>query len=131
MYADVVQQREVFASAAESVAAGAFTATGKRRAVQVTVDGQGNLTEIKFPTSAYRTMAGGELGTLLLETITTARRQAIDAGIAQFAQLMPANLPLADILGGSVDVDAMLAEAARAMEEARATANRPEEAGDA
>ncbi|MFJ8582306.1 YbaB/EbfC family nucleoid-associated protein [Micromonospora sp. NPDC093277] len=120
MYADFNRQREAFAEASRDIATGTFTVTAKRRAFQVTVDGQGNLTEIKFLTGAYRTMPGAELGSLLLETITAARRQAVDAGIAHFERLMPAQLPLTEILGGSFDGDKMFADALRAIDELRA-----------
>ncbi|MBW4701842.1 MULTISPECIES: YbaB/EbfC family nucleoid-associated protein [unclassified Micromonospora] len=79
------------------------TVTAKNRAVAVTVDSRGAVTAIKFPTSAYRTMAGPELGELLVDTIEAARGEAMARTVAAFESLLPAGLPMMDLLTGGVD----------------------------
>ncbi|MFD9287626.1 YbaB/EbfC family nucleoid-associated protein [Streptomyces sp. NPDC060030] len=49
------------------------TATSKDRLVTATVDARGTLTELKFNSSRYRSMAPTELAALLAETISKAQ----------------------------------------------------------
>jgi DNA-binding protein YbaB len=117
MFAEFAQQRDALTEAAREIAQGSFTVTAKKRAFSVTVDSNAELTEIKFLTGAYRSMARAELAGQLVEAIGEARRQAIAAGLARFQGLVPPELPLADIMSGSFDVESMLADALNALEE--------------
>ncbi|WP_229404482.1 YbaB/EbfC family nucleoid-associated protein [Micromonospora sp. NBRC 110038] len=99
------------------------TVTAKNRAVAVTVDSRGTVTAIKFPTSAYRSMAGPELGELLVDTIGSARDEALARTVAAFESLLPAGLPMIDLLTGEADpergplpMDRLLAEVFRVAE---------------
>jgi DNA-binding protein YbaB len=51
------------------------TATSKDRLVTATVDARGTLTELKFNSSRYRSMAPSELSAVLTETIGRAQRE--------------------------------------------------------
>jgi DNA-binding protein YbaB len=116
-YAEFEQQKVAISGFEREVAAAQTTVTAKNRAVSVTVDGRGDLVEIKFPTNLYRTMAPAELGSLLVETTKTARDQARESAADMFRGLVPAGVPVLDMLNGSVDFDEMMREAMRVVNE--------------
>lgn len=91
------------------------TVESKNRELSVTVDGRGDVTAIKFRTRAYRAMSPTELGTLLVDTIGAARRESLGRATAAFAPVLPAGLPLQDMLAGPVDLDRMMGDAVTAM----------------
>lgn len=105
----------------DGLAATQTTISPKNRAISVTVDGQGELTEVKFPTNAYRTMPPVELGRLIADTVTEAREQARRKSIGMFESLLPAGLPVADMLSGPVDFDAVMAQIDEVVRSARST----------
>ncbi|MFD9890250.1 YbaB/EbfC family nucleoid-associated protein [Amycolatopsis sp. NPDC059027] len=65
------------------------TATAPGRAVAVTVGAQGEISDLSFPTPAYRRMAPAELAAVLLATIADARQQAT----AEMEALLKPHLP--------------------------------------
>ncbi|TCB95431.1 YbaB/EbfC family DNA-binding protein [Micromonospora zingiberis] len=92
------------------------TVVAKSRAVSITVDGRGDLTDVKFPTGAYRKMAPAELSTLLVETVTSARNQARASMNEALQTILPGGMA-ADFLTNSVDIDEIMGEAMRAANE--------------
>ncbi|WP_285680327.1 YbaB/EbfC family nucleoid-associated protein [Actinoplanes sp. NBRC 103695] len=101
------------------IAEATTTVTSKNRAVTVTVNAQGEPTEVKFLTGAYRTMAPAELGTLIVETIRAAQDEARRKAASLFAELLPAGMPVLDMLTGPVDFDATLREITQVFDEAK------------
>ncbi|MEU4339263.1 YbaB/EbfC family nucleoid-associated protein [Micromonospora lupini] len=90
--------------------------TAKNRAVVATVDGRGDLTDLKFPTRAYRAMAPAELSALLVETVAAARDQAR----AEMNQLVQSVLPTGlavNFLNEMVDVNDIIDGAMHAADE--------------
>lgn len=65
------------------------SATAPRQALKVTVNSQGEVTEIEFPTGAYKRMAPVELSQMLLTTIQKARTTAM----AEVAEVLAGHLP--------------------------------------
>ena len=112
-YADFERQKLALADIKREMSTAQTTITPKNRALTVTVDGRGDVVEIKFPTNSYRTMAPAELGNLLVETIQTAREQAREQSLNAFKSVLPANLPIMDMLNGSTSADDMIREAMR------------------
>lgn len=88
--------------------------TSHNRAVTITVDGQGEISAVAFPTNAYRSMAPAELGDLLVATIRDARRAAAQTAAALYTPLLPGGSRLGDVLAGDLDLDGMISEAIRA-----------------
>ncbi|GAB6901839.1 YbaB/EbfC family nucleoid-associated protein [Kineosporia succinea] len=83
-------------------------ATPKNKMFTVTVGGRGEVQDITFRASAYRSLAPAELGKLLVETIEEARSQAIAAGMASIAELTPnAALPL-DLMNPASTMDDLM-----------------------
>lgn len=112
--ADFERSQTAIESIREDLADSTTTVTAKNRAVEVTVDGQGEITEIKFPTKKYRTMAPAELGSLLVETLADARQQAVQRATNLMRTAMPNSRPLLDALGGdSADIDTLIEDLGR------------------
>ncbi|GAA4545205.1 YbaB/EbfC family nucleoid-associated protein [Amycolatopsis samaneae] len=76
LLADYRRQRDELAETRRKIEEISVTATAPGRAVTVTVGAQGEISELGFPTPAYRRMAPAELATVLLTTIADARRRA-------------------------------------------------------
>lgn len=99
--AEFERQKAAIGEIQSGLAATVSTVTAKNRAVEVTVDSQGAVATIKFPTSAYRTMSGSELGELLVATIRSARAEAMARTVAAFDAVLPAGVPMLDLLTGA------------------------------
>ncbi|MGH3664208.1 MAG: YbaB/EbfC family nucleoid-associated protein [Micromonosporaceae bacterium] len=109
--ADFERSQTAIDSIREELADSTTTVTAKNRAVEVTVDGQGEVTEITFPTKKYRSMAPAELGSLLVETLADARQQAVRRATTLMRTAMPNSGPLLEALGGdSGEIDALVEE---------------------
>lgn len=102
-YAELTRQRAALVEIQRELAAAELTVTAKNRAVAVTVDSRGTATGIRFPTGAFRSMAAAELGQLLVETISAARDQMMARTVEQFQELLPAGMPMLDLLTATGD----------------------------
>ncbi|MFI7119456.1 YbaB/EbfC family nucleoid-associated protein [Amycolatopsis sp. NPDC049868] len=76
LLADYRRQRDQLSEMQRKLKEISVTATAPGRAVAVTVGAQGEITDLGFPTTAYRRMAPAELATVLLATIADARQRA-------------------------------------------------------
>ncbi|NBM20622.1 YbaB/EbfC family nucleoid-associated protein [Streptomyces sp. GC420] len=74
------------------------TVTAKDRSVEATVGAQGEVTNLRFPTSRYRTMAPAELANAVMTTIAAARSQAA-------SQLLDIYRPFGPVPGLSPDAE--------------------------
>lgn len=95
------------------------TVRSKNRALSVTVNAQGEPTEVKFLSGAYRTMAPAELGTLIVEQVRAAQNEARRKAASLFAELLPGGMPVLDMLTGPVDFDAAMREITSVFDEAK------------
>lgn len=108
LLADYRKEREEADENRRRINAVTGTATSRRREVKVTVSARGEVTEVDFPTSAFRRMTPKELGELILTTIAEARAQALE----QVDQLPFAKglfgLKPSEMLTGDLDMDSLL-----------------------
>ncbi|MGW6391740.1 YbaB/EbfC family nucleoid-associated protein [Streptomyces sp. NPDC055103] len=74
--AEFEETRTRLDEAAAEAARISVTVTAKDRTVEATVGAQGELTQLRFPTNRYRTMAPAELASIVMGTIAAARSQA-------------------------------------------------------
>ncbi|MEO3742080.1 YbaB/EbfC family nucleoid-associated protein [Plantactinospora sp. B5E13] len=116
-YAEFERQKQAITEVRRELSTAQTTVTAKNRALTVTVDGRGDLVEIRFPTNSYRTMAPAELANLLMETVKTARDQARGRTANAFQTLLPTGLPLLDMLNGTADFDDLMRETVRVVTE--------------
>jgi DNA-binding protein YbaB len=112
-FADFERSQTAIAAIRDELADSTTTVTSKNRAVQVTVDGHGEVTEISFPTKKYRTMAPAEFGSLLVATLAEARQEAVERATNLVSAAMPNSAPLFETLGGSADLDTVMADLAQ------------------
>jgi len=98
-----------------STVAETVTATSKNRAISVTVDGRGEVVGMKFHNRAYRTMAPAQLAALLIETISEARHAHQEAVGQALAAILPASVPVMDLLRSDFDAERMMEDGVAAV----------------
>jgi DNA-binding protein YbaB len=87
------------------------SATAPRQAVKVTVNAQSEVTEIEFPTAAYKRMAPVELSQMLITTIQKARSKAMAEVADLLARHLPEGVAAGDLLQGKADLGGLLPQA--------------------
>jgi hypothetical protein len=110
-------QRERLARAQTQLAGSATKVTSKDHLLTVTLDERGDLASLVFHGTRYRRVAPTELAAVVVETLRTARAQALERMTELFAPFFPAGMPLQDLMRGDVDLDAMFADAVRTADE--------------
>lgn len=73
-----------------------------------TVDATGRLTELKFHTDGYRSMAPAELSAALVEVIDRAQRQMAERVASVYEAFAPEGVDTAAVMRGEVDVEQTL-----------------------
>ncbi|MGW4757712.1 YbaB/EbfC family nucleoid-associated protein [Streptomyces chartreusis] len=92
-----------FSSTQEKLRSLSASATSPKRLLTVTVGAQGELTEVKFHTEAYRTMARAELEHTVMETIVRAREDVLAKMREVVSPLAPQGMSVDDIMSGRFD----------------------------
>ncbi|MEC3980606.1 YbaB/EbfC family nucleoid-associated protein [Amycolatopsis sp. H20-H5] len=108
--AEYQRRREGLGDMQRGLRAIAATATAPRQVVQVTVGHGGEVTELKFPTNAYRRMAPVELATTILATIAEAREKALGEASALLAPMLPPGFDARAMFSGETELDTLLPE---------------------
>ncbi|SNY69848.1 YbaB/EbfC family nucleoid-associated protein [Paractinoplanes atraurantiacus] len=128
MMAELERHKAAIGDLQNGLASSETNVTSKSRAITVTVDGQGELTGIRFVTNAYRSMAPAELASLIVETVREAREKSRAHAVQLFSQVMPSGIPIMEMLNGPVDFDSAMADIQQAFRDAES--DRPGRAGD-
>lgn len=84
------------------------TATSQRQSVKVTVNGKGELVELKFPTDSYKKMAPIELANIIVETFTKAREQVAEEVAEVVSAMAPEGFDLSHMFGPDADLSKVL-----------------------
>ena len=84
------------------------TTTSARREVTVTVGQNGTLTDIKFPTGAYKRLAPADLTAIIMETFSEAKEQAAKEAAAVLEPMLPAGMDADALVRGAAGTDAFL-----------------------
>lgn len=100
-------QRDHFDQTRQDVETATSTATSARREVTATVGRTGELTELSFPTSAYKRMAPAELASVIVQTVSAARQKSVAAAAEMMAPMLPPGISAQDLMSGKVDVNAL------------------------
>jgi DNA-binding protein YbaB len=95
------------------------TVVAPRQVVSVTVGGQGEITDVKFPVSAYKDMAPAELADVIMKTVKDAREQALGKSAKVLAPMLPEGFSAEAIVTGTADLRSMLPAEPRALEDLR------------
>ena len=83
-------------------------AVAKNRAVAATVDGTGRLTELKFHTDAYRSMAPAELSAAIVEVVGRAQRQMAERVSKAYEAFTPEGIDGEAAMRGDLDPEETL-----------------------
>jgi DNA-binding protein YbaB len=118
MMAELERHKAAIGELQDGLASSETSVTSKSRAITVTVDGQGELTGIRFVTNSYRSMAPAELAALIVETVREAREKSKVHAVQLFSQVMPSGVPIMEMLNGPVDFDTAMADIQQAFREA-------------
>ncbi len=84
------------------------TVTAPRQVVKVTVGAQGQLTELTFPTGAYRQLTPTELSSAVMTTIEAARAEVNRKTAELMAPTMPSGISAESVLTGKVDFRSLI-----------------------
>ncbi|MFI5607333.1 YbaB/EbfC family nucleoid-associated protein [Amycolatopsis sp. NPDC051903] len=111
------RQRERYDETRKHVEALTTTVTSARREVTATVSRTGELTDLSFPTPAYKRMAPAELASVIVKTVEEARQKSISASAEALAPMLPPGLDAQDLVNGRVDVRSLFSGRVPGMEE--------------
>ncbi|MFB9909028.1 YbaB/EbfC family nucleoid-associated protein [Allokutzneria oryzae] len=84
------------------------TVTAPRQTVSVTAGHGGVITDVKFPTGAYKRMAPAELAAAVLSTITEAQDKAAAEAAEAVAPSLPPGVDARKLFTGDVDLQSLL-----------------------
>ncbi|WP_213453722.1 YbaB/EbfC family nucleoid-associated protein [Rhizomonospora bruguierae] len=84
------------------------SATSPRREVTVTVGQNGVITDIRFPTGAYKRLTPADLTGVIMETYAEAKEQAMEQATAILAPIVPEGVDAAALVRGTAGTDAFL-----------------------
>lgn len=83
------------------------TVTAPRKSVAVTVGHGGFVSEVRFPTAAYKRMTPAELSSAITKAIADAQRQVASESAALVAPTLPAGFDAEQIFMGEGDFQSM------------------------
>ena len=95
------------------------TVVAPRQVVSVTIGGQGEITDVKFPTGAYKNMTPAELAEVILKTAKDARDQALSKSAKVLAPMLPDGFSADAIMAGTADLKSMLPAEPRSLQDLR------------
>lgn len=111
MLAELTQQRENMTRFQDGYASVTGTAVAPKRQLSVTVNAQGEITELKFLNQSYRSMAGAELASVIMTTIKEAQRDARSRLAEQVGGVGVPGADLPDLVDGQIDWNTALSDA--------------------
>jgi len=110
LMAEFDKARTELASMQKNAESVSHKSRSKNRMLSVTVDGRGEITELKFHNQNWRTMAPGELGKVIVQTIKEAKDGAQQEVWAAMGSVLPAGVEAAELATGKLDWSAAIPE---------------------
>ena len=92
--------------------AASVSVDSQKKVVTVTVDGHGEISDLKFNNTAYRSMAPAELTTMLLDTIRRARAKSLEQVQELMGDDLVPGLDIAELNSGHADLGGVLGKLA-------------------
>jgi DNA-binding protein YbaB len=108
LFAEYEQQRSSLTELQERMKAISGSASSPRKEVTVTVGQNGVMTDISFPTSAYKRMSPTELQATIMQTFAEAKEEVMDKAAAALAPILPEGMDAAAMVRGKAGVDMFL-----------------------
>jgi DNA-binding protein YbaB len=109
--AELEKQRESLAELHKGLNEVNATVRSKRRQVSATVDGRGEIVELKFHGETFRTMPAPDLAKLIVDTIRQAKEEARSQSWESIGEALPDGAEIADVVSGDYDWSNALNEA--------------------
>ena len=110
MLAEYQKARTSMEEVQERMRSASATVKSDNKMISVSVDAQGEITDLVFHTKAYRTMAPAELAKVLLAAIAKARAAVMEQLRDATAPFLPAGTSFDDIRQGKFDYGSILPE---------------------
>jgi hypothetical protein len=101
--AEIQKQREELMRLHREMPEISGSARSKRRQVSVTVDARGDVVELTFHGTGYRSLAPNELSAVIVDTIREAKANASRQLWDAVGDIFPDAADLADLMSGDVD----------------------------
>jgi DNA-binding protein YbaB len=108
LFEEYQRQRNSLTEMQQRMRALSGTATSPRREVTVSVGQSGVLTDIRFPTSAYKRMTPSDLSEVILATYTDAKESVLAQAAEVLAPMLPAGMDARALVDGTAGTDAYL-----------------------
>lgn len=108
LFEEYQRQRNSLTELQQRMRAISASATSPRREVTVTVGQGGILTDIRFPTSAYRRLTPADLTAVIMQTYAEAKERVMDEAAAILAPMLPDGVDAAALVRGTAGTDAFL-----------------------
>ena len=106
LFQEYERQRSSLGEMQQKMRAISATATSQRREVAVTVGQNGVLTDVQFPTSAYKRMTPTELRSALLAAYGDAKEQAMAQATDVLKPLLPEGMDAGALVRGTAGPEA-------------------------
>ncbi len=103
MLAEIQKQRENLARLQQGAPEISGSARSKRRQVSATVDAKGELIELTFHGTGYRSLAPAELATIIVDTVRDAREEAHRQLWDIVGDNFPNGTQFVDVINGDYD----------------------------
>ncbi|WP_018909560.1 YbaB/EbfC family nucleoid-associated protein [Salinispora arenicola] len=84
------------------------SAASPRREVSVTVGQNGVVTDIRFPTSAYKRLTPADLAAVIMDTYAEAKENVMAQAEALLAPMLPEGVDAGSLVRGTAGTDAFL-----------------------
>ncbi|MEU1755719.1 YbaB/EbfC family nucleoid-associated protein [Micromonospora matsumotoense] len=108
LFAEYERQRSGLTALQERMRKVRGSATSPRREVTITVGQNGVLTDISFPSGAYRRMTPTELQATIMQTFAEAKEQVMEQSAEVIAPLLPEGMDAARMVRGEAGPDMYL-----------------------
>lgn len=107
------ERRAALTRLREDLSTVSATVTAPRQVVSVTVGLRGELTDLRFPSGAYRSMTPAELAQVITKTVADAHAQARTRWAELLTPMLPAGLSAEAVLAGTADLTDLVQEEKR------------------
>ncbi|AGZ38792.1 YbaB/EbfC family nucleoid-associated protein [Actinoplanes friuliensis] len=108
LFEEYQRQRASFSTLQQQMREISASATSARHEVTVTVGQSGVLTDIRFPTSAYKRLTPAELTATIMQTFAEAKEEATSQAAAILAPMLPDGMDARAMVSGQAGVDTYL-----------------------
>ncbi|UQU64516.1 YbaB/EbfC family nucleoid-associated protein [Couchioplanes caeruleus] len=108
LFEEYERQRSSLTTMQQKMREISVSATSPRREVTVTVGQNGTLTDVTFPTGAYKRLTPAELTAVILQTYAEAKEQVVQQTAELLAPVLPEGMDAQQLARGTAGADMFL-----------------------